>query len=151
MDSIHGPEYLCHLIMDIYPVHLMPSVKRRTLLLSFQVHFIPAGLTYQYHPLDRAVFGCLKATVRSLYSRFVHDAAGGSATKRKVVEILQESEQKLSGASSRSYRRFSKSKRRRKHLENPEKDEEGAMILQRQASLCMDRPPLRTLPATKLR
>jgi hypothetical protein len=83
--------------MDIYPVHLIPSVKRRALLLGFQVHFIPAGLTDQYQPLDRAVFGCLKATARSLYSRSVHDAPGGSITRRKAVEIFQESWQQLSG------------------------------------------------------
>jgi hypothetical protein len=82
--------------MDIDPIHPMPLVKQGALFLGFQAHFILAGLTDQYQSLDRAVFGCLKATVRDFYSRFVHDAAGRSIKKSKAVEILSESWRKLS-------------------------------------------------------
>jgi hypothetical protein len=97
LDSMYGPGHFYHLIMDIYRVHVMPAVKRRAHLLGFKVHFIPAGRTDQLQPLDRTVFGCLKATARSLYCRFVHDAPGAKVTPEDAVEIFQRSWETLSG------------------------------------------------------
>jgi hypothetical protein len=72
--------------MDIYPGYLMPSVKRRVHLLG---SLIRAGLTEQLHPFDRTVFGCLKATKKSLQIKFVHSEPGAQMTKRRAAQIPQ--------------------------------------------------------------
>jgi hypothetical protein len=45
LNQVRGREELHDLIMDIYPVHVMESVRLHARLLGFRVHFIPSGLT----------------------------------------------------------------------------------------------------------
>jgi hypothetical protein len=73
--------------MDIHPVHLMSSVKRRAHLFGFKGHFIPAGLTDQLQHFDRMAFGGLKGTARSLSIKFVHDEPGARMAKQSAVQV----------------------------------------------------------------
>jgi hypothetical protein len=62
LNRIRGREEIHDFIMDVHPAHLMSSVRLQATLLGFPVHFIPCGLTDQYQPLDRSLFGCIKST-----------------------------------------------------------------------------------------
>jgi hypothetical protein len=84
------------LIMDIYPVHITESVRNHAARLGFNVHFIPSGLTDRYQPLDRAVFGAVKATARSEYLKVMRKSPMNKITRAQAVAILQISYQKLS-------------------------------------------------------
>jgi hypothetical protein len=54
-----------HLLIDIYPIYIQEAAKQLAAELGIILHFIPAGLTDQFQPLDRRVFGCLKSSVRT--------------------------------------------------------------------------------------
>jgi hypothetical protein len=51
-----------HLLMDCYKVHLDRQIRADAdSMFQIKFHFIPAGLTDEWQPLDRAVFGVVKA------------------------------------------------------------------------------------------
>jgi hypothetical protein len=54
-----------------------------------QGSFYPTGLTDQLQPLDRMLFGCLKAAASSLYIKFMHDDPGTKQRRHRAVQILQ--------------------------------------------------------------
>lgn len=56
-----------HLILDIYKAHLTDNVKAMAEALNIKLHFIPAGMTDLYQPLDRNIFGPFKAIARRLF------------------------------------------------------------------------------------
>lgn len=56
-----------HLILDIYKAHLTDNVKAMAKALNIKLHFIPAGMTDLYQPLDRNIFGPFKAIARCLF------------------------------------------------------------------------------------
>lgn len=69
---MHLKEYFAddeelHLILDIYKSHLTENVKKLAQNLNIILHFIPAGKTDLYQPLDRSVFGPFKAFARRLF------------------------------------------------------------------------------------
>jgi hypothetical protein len=98
LNRIRGGEETYDLIMDIYPVHVMESVRLQARLLGFRVHFIPSGLTDQYQPLDRSVFGCLKSTARAEYLKLVREEPLRKIAREDAVIILRRSWDKLSSA-----------------------------------------------------
>ena len=53
-----------HLVMDLYPSHMTDRVLQDAKDLNIIIHIIPAGLTDVYQPLDRKIFGILKAKAR---------------------------------------------------------------------------------------
>ncbi|KAH0795009.1 DDE superfamily endonuclease containing protein [Histomonas meleagridis] len=55
-----------HLLLDSYKVHRCQQIQILAASLKITLHFIPPGLTDQLQPLDRRVFGCLKATAKHL-------------------------------------------------------------------------------------
>ena len=65
------PEYAdgheIHVILDCFRVHICEAVRREAARLNIRLHFIPPGLTDLLQPLDRAVFGALKAEYRAIY------------------------------------------------------------------------------------
>jgi hypothetical protein len=52
------------LVLDCYSVHRAPEIRTHAESLGIRLWFIPAGHTDELQPLDRAVFGALKATFR---------------------------------------------------------------------------------------
>jgi hypothetical protein len=53
------------------------------------LYFIPVGWTDELQPLDRYVFGALKAVCRRLFTSFCHEA-GTRVTKPDAVAFLRE-------------------------------------------------------------
>jgi hypothetical protein len=96
LDSRDGQGRIYHLLMDIYPVHVMEPVRLQARLLGFNVHFIPSGQTDKYQPLDRSVFGCLKSTARAEYLKLVRDDPSRRITKEVAVQMLQRAWDELS-------------------------------------------------------
>jgi hypothetical protein len=58
---------LIHLILDGYATHRCDDVLAMADELGIVLHFIPSGLTDLLQPLDRSVFGALKAEYRAIY------------------------------------------------------------------------------------
>jgi hypothetical protein len=54
--------------------------------LGIRLLFIPPGLTDEFQPLDRFVFGVMKANCRRMYR--VHTAAEGVMTKQTAAGFL---------------------------------------------------------------
>jgi hypothetical protein len=56
-----------HLMLDSHKVHLVDAVRQRAAELQIVLHFVPVGMTDECQPLDRAVFGVLKAKQRRMF------------------------------------------------------------------------------------
>ena len=69
-----GHDETLHLIMDLYPAHMKPEVRELAASLNIKLHIIPAGATDLYQPLDRRIFGAMKAQARRLFKD--HNKAG---------------------------------------------------------------------------
>ena len=54
-------------MLDGYAIHLCDDVRVLADELGIQLHVIPPGLTDLLQPLDRSVFGALKAEYRAIY------------------------------------------------------------------------------------
>ena len=62
------------IILDLYASHRNDKIKEIAEKLKFKLHYIPAGYTDLYQPLDRYVFGALKSMARSeFYAKYVID------------------------------------------------------------------------------
>jgi hypothetical protein len=55
------------LILDCYSVHRQDAMRQQAQDLGINLLFIPPGLTDELQPLDRFIFGAMKATRRRLY------------------------------------------------------------------------------------
>jgi hypothetical protein len=84
-----------HLLLDIYPVHVQQIAREHAISLNIQLHFIPAGLTDQYQPLDRRIFGCLKASARGRFMRSAQEERGARVDKQRAVQSLVRSWESL--------------------------------------------------------
>ncbi|KAH0803495.1 DDE superfamily endonuclease containing protein [Histomonas meleagridis] len=58
-----------HLLLDSYKAHKCQSIIDLAETLKIKLYFIPPGMTDEFQPLDRRVFGCLKATARYLFRK----------------------------------------------------------------------------------
>jgi hypothetical protein len=62
------------LIWDIFPAHRTQKIKSQARELSVKLDFIPAGMTGECQPLDRRIFGSLKARARARFDAlYSHD------------------------------------------------------------------------------
>lgn len=77
-----------HLVMDLYPSHITEKIKEDASALGIVFHFIPAGLTDYYQPLDRTIFGILKAKARKLFRVRQQGEADLSATKADACQDM---------------------------------------------------------------
>jgi hypothetical protein len=87
LSELTGREQIS-LLIDIYVAHIQEQAKHLAAELGIILHFIPAGLTDQFQPLDRRVFGRLKSSVRSWFMRRPRDQRREKATKPEAVEVL---------------------------------------------------------------
>lgn len=60
-------EKTIHLILDVYKAHLTDDVREIANTLNIVLHFIPAGMTDVYQPLDISIFGPFKSISRKLF------------------------------------------------------------------------------------
>jgi hypothetical protein len=79
-----------HLILDLYSVHRSQEIKEYGKELGIRLWFIPAGFTDRLQPLDRAVFGAMKAMFRHLFERALRDAGDHRVGKLQAMQILKD-------------------------------------------------------------
>lgn len=83
-----GHDQTVHLVMDLYPAHMTDEVNALASSLNFILHIIPAGMTDKYQPLDRRIFGPLKAKARK-YFRLRHKAGNIiNGSKREACQDM---------------------------------------------------------------
>ena len=86
------PEYkdghAIHLILDGYASHRCEEVKRLAEELHIHLHYIPPGLTDLLQPLDRSVFGALKAEYRAIYRMDMSQREDKRMTKADFAAYL---------------------------------------------------------------
>jgi hypothetical protein len=56
-----------HLLFDVYRLHVQEVGRALAEQLQIALHFISAGMTDEYQPLDRRVFGYLKSSARKRF------------------------------------------------------------------------------------
>jgi hypothetical protein len=83
-----GPRPPIQLILDCYAVHRSKDVREFAANLGIRLWFIPAGHTDTLQPLDRAVFGAIKAMFRRLFELLRRGTPGGKVTKSNAMDIL---------------------------------------------------------------
>jgi hypothetical protein len=83
------PEKKLFLLMDQYPAHFHPSVKRQAETNNITLIPIPKGGTSKFQPLDRSIFGSLNTRGAHRWaSKFLNRAK--AVTKAEAVELLLE-------------------------------------------------------------
>ena len=83
-----GHDKTIHLVMDLYPAHMTSDVDKLAEELNFKLHIIPAGMTDVYQPLDRRVFGPLKAKARKFFRQRNHLGQPLKATKSDAFQDM---------------------------------------------------------------
>ena len=83
-----GHDKTIHLVMDLYPAHMTNDVYKLAEELNFKLHIIPAGMTDVYQPLDRRVFGPLKAKARKFFRQRNHLGQPLKATKLDACQDM---------------------------------------------------------------
>ena len=76
------------LILDLYSVHRTDQVRMTAKSLNIELIFIPPGQTDHFQPLDRAVFGVLKAYMRKLWREQYAQNCEMRFTKELAVKML---------------------------------------------------------------
>lgn len=77
-----------YLVLDCYSVHRSDDIRKLAESLSIELLFIPPGLTDEYQPLDRAVFGVMKQHFRHLWRKQYVQNPEERFTRAKAVELL---------------------------------------------------------------
>jgi hypothetical protein len=77
------------LILDCYSVHRTREVQDRALELRIIIKMIPGGMTDSLQPLDRAVFGVMKATARRMYRMYRMHTADADRPRLRTLEAVQ--------------------------------------------------------------
>jgi hypothetical protein len=77
-----------HLVLDCHSVHRSAEIRDRAASLGIRLWFIPAGHTDDFQPLDRAVFGAMKARFRRRFELECRQHPHQRVTKSGAIEIL---------------------------------------------------------------
>ena len=85
-DEHHGAsDKTIHLILDVYRAQACQSVKDFAGSQKIHLHFIPAGYTPTLHPLDRKIFGALKAKARGYWYQHYSLTPGVKHTQKNQL------------------------------------------------------------------
>jgi hypothetical protein len=79
-----GPEPI-YLFLGSYSAHRTDQVKAVAERLGITLHATPAGLTYEFQPLDRAPFGILKAGAKRLFHTRFHANSYSQRTQQAAI------------------------------------------------------------------
>jgi hypothetical protein len=79
------------LIWDCFSAHRNAEIREIATRFKINLHFVPAGGTGDYQPLDVRVFGALKATAKKKWYKRYTDDRESPQDKSSAVEILLES------------------------------------------------------------
>ena len=75
-------------LLDTYAAHRSAATKEAAARLEIELVFIPPGCTDQLQPLDRRVFGVLKAHAREIWRAHYHQTQGAKTTRSMMAENL---------------------------------------------------------------
>ena len=76
------------MLLDLHSSHRGQEIFNLAAELNITLHFIPAGQTDKYQPLDRTIFGPLKATARHLILKRLSENPEIKITKKDSVSDL---------------------------------------------------------------
>jgi hypothetical protein len=85
-----APDCPIDLVLDCYSVHRSQEIRDHATRLGIRLWFIPAGHTDQLQPLDRAVFGAIKAIFRRRFELERRKRPDHRITKSDAIQILTE-------------------------------------------------------------
>ena len=77
-----------HLLFDLHLSHSSTEILNLAAELNITLHYIPAGQTDNYQPLDRGIFGPLKATARHLIRNRLSENSEIKIDKKDSVSDL---------------------------------------------------------------
>ena len=86
--SDHFHKEPLHLILDLHASHRGDEIQKLANSLNITLHYIPAGQTDKYQPLDRICFGCLKATGRSQFRIQASENPDAKFDKKAAIQSL---------------------------------------------------------------
>jgi hypothetical protein len=84
------PERPIELILDCYSVYRSAEIKQYAAELGIRPWFIPAGHTDELQPLDRAVFGAIKAMFRRKFEALMRARPNQQLRKAVAMDVLSE-------------------------------------------------------------
>ena len=79
---------IIYLLLDTFTVHRKPELRELANGLNIRMIFVPAGMTDKYQPLDRQVFGALKATAKRYVYRQMAADPGSRIGMSGAIAIL---------------------------------------------------------------
>lgn len=74
-----------HLLLDLHTSHRGPSIYKLAAELNITLHYIPAGQTDRYQPLDRKIFGPLKSSAARLVRQKLSELDDIKISKKDAV------------------------------------------------------------------
>ena len=79
-----------HLVVDAYAAHRTQVARELAASHNIKLHYLPAGMTDLFQPLDRRCFGCLKATAKHYVWEFLRENPSEKIGLQQAVQILFE-------------------------------------------------------------
>lgn len=76
------------LVLDCYSVHRTEAMRSHAEGMGIHLVFIPPGLTDEFQPLDRFVFGAMKAACRRLYGSHCQSDPSCAMTRKTAAAFL---------------------------------------------------------------
>jgi hypothetical protein len=76
------------ILLDTYAAHRAAVTREAAARLQIELVFIPPGCTDRLQPLDRRIFGVLKAHAREIWRAYYHKTQGAKTTRSMMAENL---------------------------------------------------------------
>lgn len=81
-------EDLLYLILDSFSVHTTQESKQMAEALKIKLMFLPPGMTDKFQPLDREIFGCLKAYTKKEISKIIFEKPEERIGMKTAVQMF---------------------------------------------------------------
>ena len=76
--------------MDVFKAHITPAAKQAAEDNNIKIHLIPAGMTDEYQPLDKRIFGPMKSHARKMFRLAIRENPDLKRTKKDAcAEIVR--------------------------------------------------------------
>jgi hypothetical protein len=87
---------LIYLVLDCYSVHRNQRIRDAAADLGIVLKFVPAGMTDELQPLDRAVFGIMKSAMRRMWRQYCADCENPRLTLQVGAQFLMRAWERVS-------------------------------------------------------
>lgn len=78
-----------HIILDIFSAHRSENTKKIAGQLGITLHYIPAGFTDLYQPLDTTIFAIVKGYIGYIFCSYLKDGKVLTTTDACAFMILE--------------------------------------------------------------